>query len=358
MSKSLKNLATAMALTGAAVTAPAFGQATVTVNGLLDNFVGSMQNSGDTSRTLGLFSNGMTTSWWGVKGSEDLGGGNKALFQLDGFINTATGAQGRFPGDPLFSRDAWVGLSGSYGSIELGRNLAPNFLPMIIFNPFGDSFSFSPLVLHSFISTSVWTNSIAGDTGWDNEIIYSTPNWSGFSANFFYQLSGVAGDSGANNTGVNALYFHGPLALSMYYEKIEVNNPFSSVGGVQAVTGPLGTEVANRQDAWFVGGSYDFMVAKLYLTFQETDHDVDLNDKTYSLGLGVPVSPVGTINFGWADTKRIANDIGLNETRNTETLGYDHHLSKRTDVYVNVMHDKVSDFSGETSVGVGIRHTF
>lgn len=95
-----------------------------------------------------------------------------------------SGNPGRFGGDPFFSRDANVGLSGGFGTVTLGRGLAPNFLPTIILNPFGDSFTFSPLVLHANVplfNGTGWTATTPSDTGWANEIIYSTPQWGGLS---------------------------------------------------------------------------------------------------------------------------------------------------------------------------------
>lgn len=60
----------------------------------------------------------------------------------------ASGQFGRFNGDTNMSRDANVFLTGKFGTLTLGRAMAPSFLPTILFNPFGDSFAFSPLVLH------------------------------------------------------------------------------------------------------------------------------------------------------------------------------------------------------------------
>jgi predicted porin len=90
----------------------------------------------------------MTTSWVGFKGVEDLGGGLKADFALTSFLQADTSASGRFSGDTMFSRDANVGLSGSFGKVSLGRGLAPSFLPTVIFNPFGDSFLLATGIAH------------------------------------------------------------------------------------------------------------------------------------------------------------------------------------------------------------------
>jgi predicted porin len=356
---------------GLAASAPVLAQSSVTVTGLVDVFVGSMRNSGDPSSTTQMGSNGMTTSWFGFEGVEDLGGGMKATTSIEAFFRPSTGQSGRFDGDEtLFSRDANIGLSGGFGGITLGRGLAPNFLPTVIFNPFGDSFTFSPLVLQSFVPTGnfpkwTWQESIQGDTGWSNEVIYQLPSMiGGLTLNLFYEFGNEAGNSGHNNTGFNLLYFHGPLALTAYYENIKVDNPLDTgvglngIGVVQDVFSPSGLELtAARQTTWMVGGSYELPVVKLFATYQETTHDVDLTDKTGSLGAKIPAG-TGNILLAWAETTRKAPSIMLNLNRDTETIGYDYPLSKRTDLYANLMHDKVEDLNAGNSFGVGIRHAF
>jgi predicted porin len=336
---------------GATLAAPAMAQ--VTVNGLVDNFAGRMQNSGDKSKNV-LGSGGMTTSWIGFKGSEDLGNGLKAEFLLTSFLQTDTGVQGRFPGDTLFSRDAVVGLSGGFGGVTLGRNLAPQFLPTILFNPFGDSYTFSPLLLQMNVGSTNFPSAVAGDTGWSNSIRYSTPSFGGLTANLHYQLGERAGDTGKNNIGANVLYFAGPLALTAFYHKVEVNNPTDFP---QNNVLPGFAAAVPEQKAWMVGGSYDLKVAKLFATYGQTKNDIDLKDKTASIGASVPVG-AGKVLASYAQTKRSGAVVGGDDKRNTASLGYDYDLSKRTDLYAVYMSDKVSDLDRGNSFGVGLRHRF
>ena len=109
--------------------AGAHAQSSVQLTGLVDVFAGSMKMAGDASSKSVVDSGGLTTSWFGMKGTEDLGGGLKAHFNLTSFIKVDTGTQGRFANDTFFSRDANVSLSGGFGSVLLGRWMAPNFLP-------------------------------------------------------------------------------------------------------------------------------------------------------------------------------------------------------------------------------------
>jgi predicted porin len=346
----------AAALAGA-FAAPVSAQTSVSVEGLIDTFAGSMRNAGDTTSKSVVDSGGMTTSWFGFKGVEDLGGGLKAKFALTSFFRGDAGQAGRFTGDTFWARDANVSLAGSFGEVSIGRGLAPNFLPMILFNPFGDSFTFSPLVLHMQVplfNATGFANSIAGDTGWSNQILYTTPSFGGLTANVHYQLGEVAGNGGKKNVGLNLLYFSGPLSLTAFYHNVKVNNPLDTVAGPSVVSA-VGALRATEQKVWFVGGGYDFGPAKLFATYDKTTHDVAIKDKTASIGVSVPVG-AGKILAGYAQTKRSAGTAEVK--RNTTTIGYDYAMSKRTDLYGMVMNDRITGFDSGNSFGVGIRHSF
>jgi len=352
-----KNLIAGAALMALAIGAQA--QSSVQVMGTADVYMGSMKMAGDAAKTNKLDGGGLTTSWFGFKGSEDLGGGLKAEFAYTAFINPSNGTMGnRFPGDVAFSRDANVALAGGFGRVQVGRGLAPNFLPSVIFNPLGDSFTFAPLVLHMNVplfNGSGWNGvpatSSPADTGWNSEVLYSTPNFGGLSANVHYQLGNQAStsaNSGAKNLGLNVLYFNGPLALTAFYEKDQVANP----GSAPAIF------AADKTD-WMVGGSYDLQMVKLFGTYGGAKNNVNNNTgHTTSLGLSTPVGGgkvVAALARTTIDTN--ASQAG-STTRTTSTVGYDYNLSKRTDVYAMLMNDKITNLSTGNSVGVGIRHKF
>lgn len=329
----------------------AAAQTNVTAMGLVDMYAGASQFSGVAQRSTVVGSGGLTTSWFGFKGSEELGGGLRAEFALTGFFRGDTGSSGRFNGDNLFSRDANIGLAGSFGKVQLGRGLAPNFLPTVLFNPFGDSFTFSPLVVHADMSGSAaWggpTN--AADTGWSNQVVYSSPKIGGLTANVHYQFGEVAGQAGTNNVGANLLYFNGPLGLTAFYHDTDVSNPNPAV-------------TPNKQKTAFAGASYDFKLLKLAATFQRNDNESAATgartslDKTWSLGAWVPAGG-GNVLAAYARTRRdlaAAPDL----TRRSFSIGYDYFLSKRTDLYAVAMNDKLSGYDDETSYGLGIRHRY
>ncbi|MDO4593503.1 MAG: porin [Comamonadaceae bacterium] len=349
MKKSLIAFGAALACLGTAQ-----AQSNVQLSGLVDMYAGSVKMAG-AERTSQLGSGGLTTSWWGMSGTEDLGNGLKVGFALGAFFRADTGTPGRTNVDNFFARDANVSLSGGFGTLKLGRSMAPNFLPTIAFNPFGDSFTVSPLVLHANMSFAPAANSTAVDTGWSNQITYSTPNLNGFQANLHYAFGEQAGDSGANNIGANLTYRSGALALTAFYEQADILGTPST---------PLYVE-GSKNENWMLGGSYDFGAAKLYATYGESEKEVasaqTLDQKTYSLGLDVPVTKAGTLKLAAAQSDRDYSVL-MDNKRTTVTLGYDHFLSKRTDVYTAVMYDKLS-FDGAsnqsgTSAVIGLRHRF
>ena len=351
----------------AAMLAPAaFAQSSITLMGGVDAFAGALKNSGDARHVTVLGSGGMTTSWFGVKGSEDLGSGLRAEFFVTSFFQTDTGVYGRFAGDNLFSRDANVALVGGFGRIQLGRASAPSFLPNILFNPFGDSFTFSPLVLHSYVPTGqfaarTWASTDAGDSGWSNQVVYTTPSYGGLRASLHFQAGEKAGDSDKNNIAISAMYDKGPLSLSAFVHRVRDSNPNPGGPILDVTQAPVNYALVDEQRAWFVGASYDFTVVKLYGTFQRTTNDAGaiegLRDRTMSAGFAIPAGR-GAVLFDMADTRRSGQLFGTERSRRTASLGYDYRLSKRTDLYAVAMGDRISELPTAMSYGLGIRHSF
>ena len=102
-----------------------------------------------------------------------------------------------------------------------------------------------------------------------------------------------------------------------------------------------------------VGASYDAGFVKGFVTYGRAKSDRLVPEaKTVSLGASIPVGS-GKVLVGGAKTR-----VTPGNTRDTWTLGYDYNLSKRTDVYAMLMHDKITTFVSGTSYGFGIRHRF
>ncbi|CAH2893476.1 MAG: Outer membrane porin OmpC [uncultured Paraburkholderia sp.] len=163
MEEKMKKALLAAALMSAGVVAHA--QSSVTLYGRLDagiEYISGLPNAnytGSTSRWRAE-SGDWGTSLWGMKGVEDIGGGNKVLFQLEGSFNTMTGAGPG--GGGLFNRWATVGLSNNtYGTFTMGRML--------------------------FISNGVWDFDPFGQSNWSSASLVRGRNWPQSSNNLAYQ---------------------------------------------------------------------------------------------------------------------------------------------------------------------------
>ena len=301
-------------------------QGSVTLTGLLDLSVGRSQAPGGVASD-GVDSGKMATSFFGVKGSEDLGSGHNAVFAIESFMRNDSGDAGRFPGDAFWARNAYVGMASPYGTVTLGRNTTALFVNTLIFNAFGDSFGFSPSIRHTFISDTV-----TGDTGWSDSVKYASPNVGG--ASFTAHIA-LGEGNGGRNLGLSGLYFGGPMALSFAWQQVEKG------ATVQDTT------------TWQVGGSYDFKTAKVFVQYGNVDNDTTGNGyKITGLGVAAPMG-AGKALLQWG---RISPDTG--SSRSTISVGYDHFLSKRTDVYAVFMSDKISGLSTGNNYSVGVRHRF
>lgn len=326
--------------------------ATVQFNGLVDAYVGSVRMAGEPQRKQTVGSSGMTTSWWGVKGKENLGSGWQAEFALATFMRVSTGELGRFSGDPEFSRDAYVGLLGDWGSVRMGRASAPNFVPTLMANPFGDSFTVSPLVLHANVATAGWSRALLttpADTGWSHQIVYGTPRMGGWKTNWHYQSSNQPG--GDRNLGMNAFYTHGPWLLTGFYERAQVSNPVKPA------------PMPERRN-WMLGGRHDLGMAKIYATYgQARAASLQLRLRTVSLGLDVPDSVFsgagrGSFKLAYAHSRRDQDGAVELLRRQTFSLGYDYFFSSRCDGYLVFMRDEVSFEKTGDSLILGVRQRF
>ncbi|MFO1326574.1 MAG: porin [Rubrivivax sp.] len=339
--------AAAALLAGAGASAQA--QSSVQVYGLFDVSVGQFQNAGG-GKFRRLDSGNMTTSYWGVKSSEDLGGNLKAQAQLEGFVLVDAGLAGRVSGvDAFWARNAWVGLSGDFGSVKLGRSATPLFVSTLVFNPYGDSFGYAPAIRQYFAAP--YGTPVVGDTAWSNALAYGTPRIGGFSANLLFAMGEHAATAKGNNIGANAMWFGGPVAVTAAWQKVKAQ-------------GVLGRSISafpgyESQTAWQLGASYDLQVTKLFaqLGSIKTDATADVTTSNLQLGASVPVG-AGAV-LAAVGRSRIETQGSSTEPRSTMlTLGYDHRLSKRTDVYAILMHDRYTALANGNTFALGLRHTF
>jgi predicted porin len=333
MNKKIHWLAAAALLSVGAAQA----QSKVTLYGLVDMSVGSTKNPGGKA-IKGADSGKMSTSYFGLSGTEDLGGGLSAFFTLDSFLRADVGNNGRFNGDNFWARNAFVCLSSKeLGTVRLGRNTTPLFVQTLLFNAFGDSFGYSPSIRHYFSAGStVGGGTTTGDSGWSDSVLYLSPKFGGLSGGLFV----AAGEgAGGRNWGGNVAYGAGAFAFSAVYQAVEKD------GSATAALADTKT--------WQLGASYDFGVAKLFGQYGEVENETIKRDyKISAVGTSIPVGEGKIL----AQYSQISASLGSD--RKTYSVGYDYNVSKRTDLYAVYMSDKFDGLSSGTSYSVGVRHRF
>jgi predicted porin len=337
----MKYRSTALAATLIALASPVFAQSSVSLYGVLDVFTASFKPSGIGKASVIQGSGGFTTSFWGINGQEDLGAGYKAIYALEGYVLVNSGAGGRFAGDPMFSRNAYVGLKSPYGQLSFGRQVAPLYLATASFNAQGGSFYFSPL------TAQLWSGnfgrSFVGDTAWSNTISYTTPTLHGLSANFTYGFADTGTAAGMHNLGGVVNYTNGSFSTVAGAAQVEIGNGITTAGPMESVE--------------LVGASYNLDVAKLYLTLDHTTTELS-GLRTTGVQGGATI-PVGSnfIQISWMSSFEHSAARG-SFRRDTAGIAYHYPLSKRTDLYAAYLYDRLTTASAGNTFGVGIKTSF
>jgi len=348
----MKSIVTSIAVAGIAGIAQTavLAQSSVNLYGSVDVAAYSKQLSGET-RMKTLTSGIMNASRFGFSGSEDLGDGLKARFDLSGYIRVDTGETGRSAADGFFQRFAWVGLDGKYGLGRLGRISTPNFINTIRFNPFADS-SLSPVFMHTYIASGaqpMMTSHGTSDSAWSNSLAYTTPVFGGVQI----AVQAAAGEGAVNGRrlGGSAYYGGGPFAIGLSVEDLShMSLNFSK---------PPASVLINDAKTVQLGTSYDFGMVKLFAQGQRTELEnpaVTIKLRTGQVGASAPIG-LGRLLVSYARTDKTQTAVA-DIKRDTASIGYDYFLSKRTDLYAVVTSDKVTNLDRGNGIALGIRHNF
>lgn len=347
MKKNWHRALPALALAVTFWSSAALAQSSVQLYGDVDAWVGAKKALG--GKTAAVQSNGgMTASFWGMKGVEDLGNGYQAIFELESYFSVQNGTYGRFTGDGFFSRNAWVGVRAPWGQVIVGQMGPLYWNSTIFFNPFFNSFVFSPAVIHTYVGVN--GQGVGGGGGeWSNSVMYSSAPYKGLQVNAQYAFGNAAGEPGQNKWAGQVIYRNGSLAANVVYQQIK----FNSVPGDLAATVPGLT----TQSAVQAGASYIFGIVKLYGQYQYVLNSIASGDVHVNVGqVGAAVQlAVGKILASDAFSKSGGQGHAY---RNTWAVAYDYQISKRTDVYTAVLGDRATNLSSGDTVGVGIRTLF
>ncbi len=360
---------TVLALAAIAASSAAFAQSSVTLYGVVVASVESVKGDKTVTR---VSSDNLASSRIAFKGVEDLGGGLKATFLLDASLKTDTGASdstGRF-----FGRSAYVGLTGGFGEVRLGRQ---------------DSLIGGQTA--AAIGTQGYDEAVIAQTlggvayrRLDNAVTYFAPTLVPgltLAAQYSTAVDSTANngatpavlDSAENQYGSNKGRGYGFLANY-------ANGPISA--GVSYITVNTDTKGDIENTGWFLYGGYDFGVAKLTAYFNQDDQDGAKDDRrTYGLRVAVPVAQAVTVSAGYARAEGANASSTTFNTKGTKddtasilTLKAQYDLSKRTALYAlfsQVYNDdntalKVGGSKGVTTsldkssrgLAVGVLHSF
>jgi len=371
LNKKLIGLGLLLATNGAF--AQSAGTNSVEVYGVIDAAVGHMEYSlsadsnfpatvnplSATKTTVnsavnGMFNGGIQDSRWGIRGSEDLGGGMKAFFTLESGFNVNSGALNNGTAalasnspaahtvsantslnGQLFSRQAFVGLSdATLGSIAVGRNYAPFFDIAVGYDPVQDAQLFSPL---GFSGTLGGGGGVSEDTRVDNSVKYKN-KIGDVNVSLLYKFGGTAGNSSAQSGFAGQVgYEAGPLGIQVAYEQFTdaLKTTNSTVAGDIGVTDYDTT-------AWMIAGKYSFGDLTIRGGY-ETYTLKSPSDSMAALGLtslyGYPIDPAKAVTFSQADQKTdiwfIGGDFNFSPSLNL-ALGFYDQNPKQSDDYVPV----------------------
>lgn len=334
------------------VAAPAFAQSNVTIYGVVDAAIG-FGSAGDNDFN-GIVDGVLSGNRVGFRGSEDLGGGLKAVFQLEQGFDIGNGyssAGGADSASRSFNRQSYVGLQGSFGTVSLGRQYAPGYNYVANYDAFAGATISPQSVLSSKAGMTITPNSPAR---WDNSVNYAG-SFGPVSAQAIYAFKGVeAGTSVTDDDafGIGVGYKAGGLNVGAVYHNVGY--------------------AAKDQKEFMVGAAYNFGFLTLAGSWQNVsdlggikDNDADL----YQIGVVVPVSSNGNVHVAFGTVDPDADKTGADSW----TLAYTHALSKRTTAYAGynmtsndnrankygLVPSPKEQYGEDSSLfAVGVRHTF
>ena len=331
MKKSFLALAVLGAFAGGAQ-----AQTSVTLFGVVDAALGSISST-NAGRVTGLSSSGISSSRFGVRGTEDLGGGMRAGFWLEAGVNNdsgsfggtstnnqTTGASGG--GGLTFNRRSTVSLLGGFGELRLGRDYVPTFWNLTIFDPFG--------TVGVAQSSNITLAPVATAVRASNSIAYFLPN----------NLGGLYGQAtyafGENNSNAGATKKDGTYAgMRIGY----AGGPFDIAAAFGKTKYASGDYKQNN-----IAGSYNFGVLKLMAQYATNDITGFTKWKSGLVGLTAPLGS-GELRLSVANTKvdnltNAASSFAVADGKATQFgIGYVYNLSKRTAAYAQYAHIKNSD---------------
>jgi predicted porin len=353
MKTKLLTLALLLSVSGSAT-----AQTGLTIYGIVDAAIAYDKGVSAADKSWRLQSGQQSGSRLGFRGTEDLGGGLAAVFTLENGFNVDDGTLGQSTSTVtrLFGRQAWVGLNGGFGSVRMGRQLTPLYNALLIVDPFAINLAGNA---QRIFGSGLYLVDPFSRT--DNTLSYTTRDFGGFTGQVGYGFGEQPGSiSAGRQAALGLAYVNGPINLQFAYQD-------SNDATLPASAAPLGVGAADLRTA-FIGGTYDFGVAKAHLAFADskveaTATGTESDDRNWLLGVSAGAG-TGTVLASYIHND--AKDVPEGGT-NQYAIGYTHPLSKRTNLYTSYSYTKndsgvrLNAFrNGENGriFNLGVRHQF
>jgi predicted porin len=364
----------------------AHAQSSVTLYGVLDNGLlyqstsaASFQpNAKDLGHVYQLKDGGIYASYWGLKGSEDIGDGYKINFKLQGTFNTTNGKFGLSdtPGTvAMFNQFATIGASGPFGTLDAGRQIIPMIYAMSETDVRGAQYFGSILTAWLGMNQAAgWpgtsTNAPIGALYDSNALVYNSPKFYGASLALEYAPGGVAGQfQGGTRESAVLKYSNYGLNLSAVYYNGHDTNPFPLTYPTAPAVPATGLD-NNR--FYYLGALYTiggFSISGSYGVGKNPAKSNTADFEMASGGLGYQFNSRFKITSGYyylTDRNHSANHSS------EVAVGAEYSLSTRTKAYVQVGYvdnkgtmnqtiiygTPVAPGVSTTAAMIGIRHNF
>ena len=304
-----------------------YGRVNITMEAVSGKAVDPNLPAGSAAVNRTVYRVNSNSSRFGIRGSESLGGGLSAIFQIESNVAADAG------GSTIATRETFVGLQGTWGTVKLGNFLAP-------YDDIHPIFGNVPTLTTSILSTaSLWAQgSQSKDNGGfdarlNNSLRYDSPRIGGFAGSI--QLS--AADT-SNQTLAQQQRHAYVLSMGGFY----ANGPFQ--GGIAYESNTKYRCVTCNDWAFSVAANWNFGVVKVGGVYERLDYDVtggSLTRNFYGISATAPIGP-GELYAFWGDASDGSGPAGTkvgqlaagNSTGAQQwEISYTYALSKRTLAY-------------------------
>lgn len=334
-----------MALGILGVARGAVAQSQIAIYGSMDAGVAYVSNNGGASQFKFNQSN-MQPDRWGLRGVEDLGGGNQAIFRLENGFFTGTGSA--VSSTVQWNRQAYVGLrSASLGTLTLGHQSA---LMFDLLTPLSNAFTQSSF--NAFHPGNIDGLGNTAASALDNAVKYRSPNYHGITFHALVGLGNTSNFAYGNTMSVGIDYQRGPLAMAAVYAN-QHNRAFAIAQmGLTVFQGrPAATYVADHSQTWGAGAAYRFgavRVHALYTGVRLQNGEQTDTFQSYEAGAEYHWGVRHTINAGAASSSLAGH-------RWTQCdVGYIYAFSKVTQWYLQGLYEHANAGTNAALLTAGV----